>query len=42
MDGLNNKLLSLVKGPGWTPGSPWTGDLDLVPEVRSIAYEKKK
>ena len=35
MDGWKNKLSSLIKGPGWRPGSPWTGFIDEVPDVRS-------
>lgn len=25
MNGWLNKLQSLIKGPSWRPGSPWTG-----------------
>ena len=32
-DGWKNKLQSLIKGPGWRPGSPWTGNLEEVPDV---------
>lgn len=35
MDGWKNKLLSVIKGPGWRPGTPWTGNLDEVPDVIS-------
>ncbi|OQR74904.1 alkylglycerol monooxygenase-like [Tropilaelaps mercedesae] len=31
MKGWKNKLQCLVKGPGWKPGSPWTGYLKNVP-----------
>lgn len=34
MEGWKNKIFSLLKGPGWTPGSPWTGFIDEVPDVR--------
>lgn len=34
MDGWKNKIYSLVKGPGWRPGSPWTGFEEEVPDVR--------
>ena len=33
MDGWKNKVYSVVKGPGWMPGTPWTGNLDDVPDV---------
>ena len=33
MDGWKNKLYSLIKGPGWTPGSRWTGNPDNIPDV---------
>lgn len=33
MDGWKNKVYSLIKGPGWKPGAPWTGHLHEVPEV---------
>lgn len=33
MDGWKNKIYSLVKGPGWRPGSPWTGFEEEVPDV---------
>jgi hypothetical protein len=33
MDGWKNKILSLIKGPGWRPGSPWTGYIEEVPDV---------
>jgi len=33
MDGWKNKFYSLVKGPGWRPGSPWTGFMEEVPDV---------
>lgn len=36
MDGWKNKLYSLIKGPGWTPGSPWTGNPDNIPDVSLI------
>jgi hypothetical protein len=32
-DGWKNKLQSLIKGPGWIPGSPWTGNMEEVPDV---------
>ncbi|XP_028967813.1 alkylglycerol monooxygenase-like [Galendromus occidentalis] len=31
MDGWRNKVQCLIKGPGWEPGSPWTGFIDKVP-----------
>jgi len=33
MDGWKNKLLSVIKGPGWYPGTPWTGNLHEVPDT---------
>lgn len=30
--GAKNKLWCLVKGPGWSPGSPWLGKLEDIPE----------
>ena len=33
MVGWKNKIFSLVKGPGWRPGSPWTGFIEEVPDV---------
>jgi hypothetical protein len=24
----------VIKGPGWRPGSPWTGFLEEVPDVQ--------
>jgi len=33
MEGWKNKIYAVIKGPGWTPGSPWTGHMDQVPEV---------
>lgn len=35
MDGWKNKIYSLIKGPGWRPGSPWTGFIEEVPDVTS-------
>ena len=26
-------MFSLIKGPGWRPGSPWTGNIDDVPKM---------
>ncbi|OQR72769.1 alkylglycerol monooxygenase-like [Tropilaelaps mercedesae] len=31
MDSWTNKLQCLIKGPGWEPGSPWTGYPEKVP-----------
>lgn len=36
MEGWKNKVFSLIKGPGWTPGSPWTGFIDEVPDVNEL------
>merc|ERR1712071_62421 len=33
VDGWKNKIFSVIKGPGWSPGSPWTGHMDQVPEA---------
>lgn len=33
VDGWKNKISSIIKGPGWSPGSPWTGHMDQVPEA---------
>jgi len=35
MVGWKNKIFSLIKGPGWRPGSPWTGFIEEVPDVSS-------
>ena len=35
MDGWKNKISSVIKGPGWSPGSPWTGHTDQIPDVNS-------
>lgn len=40
MSGWKNKMFSLIKGPGWTPGSPWTGNIDDVPEVKDDGQKK--
>ena len=42
MDGWKNKIYSLVKGPGWRPGSPWTGFLDEVPDVNQSINNIRK
>lgn len=31
MKGWKNRLQCIIKGPGWEPGSPWTGDPAKVP-----------
>ena len=36
MEGWRNKLQSLIKGPGWRPGSPWTGYITDVPDVINV------
>ncbi len=33
MDGWKNKIFAVIKGPGWRPGTPWTGNIDEVPDV---------
>ena len=33
MVGWKNKIYSVIKGPGWRPGSPWTGFIEEVPDV---------
>jgi alkylglycerol monooxygenase len=33
MDNLSDKISAIVKGPGWFPGTPRLGDLEMVPEV---------
>jgi len=42
VDGWKNKIFSVIKGPGWYPGTPWTGNLDEVPDTssrKSYTYE---
>lgn len=36
MEGWRNKLESLIKGPGWRPGSPWIGYITDVPDVINV------
>ena len=38
MNGWKNKLFSVIKGPGWMPGSPWTGFIDEIPEVITTIF----
>ncbi|XP_022668674.1 alkylglycerol monooxygenase-like isoform X2 [Varroa destructor] len=33
-EGYRNKLYSIIKGPGWEPGSPWTGWTHKVPPTK--------
>ena len=40
VDGWKNKIFSVIKGPGWSPGSPWTGHMDQVPEVRAALLQQ--
>ncbi|GBL99867.1 Alkylglycerol monooxygenase, partial [Araneus ventricosus] len=32
VDGFWNKLSAVFKGPGWSPGTPWLGHLEDIPE----------
>ena len=34
--GLVNKLSFLLKGPGWSPGKPRLGNIEDIPQVRSL------
>ncbi|XP_035218948.1 alkylglycerol monooxygenase-like isoform X2 [Stegodyphus dumicola] len=31
-EGISNKLSVLFKGPGWSPGKPWCGDIKDIPQ----------
>jgi len=33
-DRLSDKISAVVKGPGWQPGTPWTGNPEDLPEVK--------
>ncbi|XP_040565958.1 alkylglycerol monooxygenase [Lepeophtheirus salmonis] len=33
MDNWKDKIYCFVKGPGWFPGTSWTGDLSCLPEI---------
>lgn len=35
-DGFLNVLSFLFKGPGWSPGKPRLGDIQDIPEVKSL------
>lgn len=35
MKGLGNKLSVIFKGPGWSPGTPWHGYLEDIPDVKA-------
>ncbi|GIY00472.1 alkylglycerol monooxygenase [Caerostris extrusa] len=30
-EGIENKLSVIFKGPGWSPGKPWTGNIEDIP-----------
>ncbi|OWF35691.1 Alkylglycerol monooxygenase [Mizuhopecten yessoensis] len=32
--GFSNKMGVIFKGPGWSPGKPWTGLIEDIPEVK--------
>lgn len=32
MEGIENKLSVIFKGPGWSPGEPWTGNPQNIPD----------
>ncbi|CAL1262798.1 unnamed protein product [Larinioides sclopetarius] len=34
VDGFWNKLSAVFKGPGWSPGTPWLGHLEDIPEPK--------
>ncbi|KAF8764273.1 Alkylglycerol monooxygenase like protein [Argiope bruennichi] len=31
IEGIGNKLSVIFKGPGWSPGKPWTGNIEDIP-----------
>ncbi|GIY21506.1 hypothetical protein CDAR_583211, partial [Caerostris darwini] len=31
-EGLMNKLSVIIKGPGWSPGKPWHGEIEDIPD----------
>ncbi|XP_042910642.1 alkylglycerol monooxygenase-like [Parasteatoda tepidariorum] len=33
--GIRNKLSVLFKGPGWSPGKPWHGEINDIPDVKA-------
>ncbi|XP_055946661.1 alkylglycerol monooxygenase-like isoform X2 [Argiope bruennichi] len=35
IEGIGNKLSVIFKGPGWSPGKPWTGNIEDIPHVLS-------
>lgn len=34
-EGFGNKLSVIFKGPGWSPGKPWHGSIEDVPDVKA-------
>lgn len=34
MDTIKDKISAFVKGPGWFPGTPRLGDINMVPEIQ--------
>ncbi|GIX72476.1 alkylglycerol monooxygenase, partial [Caerostris extrusa] len=34
-EGLMNKLSVIIKGPGWSPGKPWHGEIEDIPDVKA-------
>ena len=42
IQGIQNKLSVLIKGPGWDPGKPWKGLAEDIPEVLSMLIYFKK
>ncbi|KFM59213.1 Alkylglycerol monooxygenase, partial [Stegodyphus mimosarum] len=36
-EGLKNKLSVIFKGPGWSPGKPWHGCIEDIPDVKAPA-----
>ncbi|XP_054711904.1 alkylglycerol monooxygenase-like [Uloborus diversus] len=34
VDGFKNKLFAIIKGPGWSPGKPWLGTIEDIPEPK--------
>ncbi|XP_069109441.1 alkylglycerol monooxygenase-like [Argopecten irradians] len=40
--GFSNKMATIFKGPGWSPGKPWTGLREDIPEVKEPVYKYDK
>ncbi|XP_035232231.1 alkylglycerol monooxygenase-like, partial [Stegodyphus dumicola] len=35
MKGFKNKIYVIIKGPGWSPGKPWRGCIEDVPDAKA-------